>query len=97
MHTTTVTTMDTTTRITNRNGVPKWFVESERGDANAKHHNQAFQIPNKNQHGVLNSRNHRFVIDTTEGFKFLRRVVLFTVVFANAHPELPSIYPIGSV
>ena len=69
MHTTRVTTMDTTTRITNRKRRPKVVcpkVNLRR--CKCKHHNQASQIPNKNQHGVLNSRNHRYVIDTMEGF-----------------------------
>ena len=69
MHTTTVTTMDTTTRITNRKPRPKVVcLKVNLRRCKCKHHNQASQISNKNQHGVLNSRNHRFVIDKTEGF-----------------------------
>ena len=70
MHITTVTTMDTTTRIMNRKQRLKVVCPKVNlRQCKCKHHNQATQILNKNQHGVLNFRNHRFVNDTTERFK----------------------------
>ena len=63
-HPTTVSIMDTTTRMTNLKQRPKVVCPKVNfRQCKCKHQNQAIQILNKNQHGVLNFLNLRFVIN----------------------------------